>query len=272
MKALKVGVVQMTSTENIQENVNAVMASLEKLRSHHCDLICLPENALYLRIDKSKTVPSFNLKETFWAQFQEFSNRENCVVVLGSIAYAKGKKKYNATVVIEPKRKPRVVYEKIHLFDVDVVGAPPSRESDEFDHGRGPKIIKVKGWQIGLSICYDVRFSELYKYYAKKQVQLILVPAAFLVPTGRAHWHVLMRARAIETQAFLVAAAQCGVHTNAQNMKRDTFGHSLVVGPWGDVIIDLGGEGTAVHCELLSFEPIEHVRRQIPMAKHRRLR
>ncbi len=262
----------MTSNENVDENVKSVKVALEKLRGQKCDLICLPENALFLRIDKKKAVPSFTLKEAFWSDLQKFATDENCFLLIGSLAFSKGKKKYNSTVLVVPRKKPRVVYEKIHLFDVDVVGAPSSRESDEFTHGRTPKVITIKGWKIGLSICYDVRFSELYKHYAKKQVHLILVPSAFLVPTGQAHWHVLMRSRAIETQAYVVAPAQCGGHLGENGLKRDTFGHSLIVGPWGEVLFDLGGESATVHTEVLEMNHIEHVRKQIPMAKHRRLK
>lgn len=271
---MRVGVIQMTSTENVSANIKSALAALEKLRKKKCDIITLPENALYLAINKTKlqTAPHFSLKEIFWRKFQKFADKENCVIFVGSIPFLKSKKKYNATVMIAPDRAPRVVYKKIHLFDVDVVGAPPSRESDIFTHGSKPNIVKVKGWKVGLSICYDLRFSELYKFYAESGVDLILVPSAFLVPTGLAHWHVLLRARAIECQAYVVAAAQCGRHVNAQGMVRETFGHSLMVGPWGEVINDAGGKGEFLMVEDLTRERLNKVRTQIPMAKHRRLK
>lgn len=275
----------MTSGENVAANVKSALLALENLRDKKCDVITLPENALYLAINKnikknntgtSKTVAGFTLKENFWIKFQKFADKENCVIFVGSIQFQESKKKsnkkHNATVMIVPGCVPSVVYKKIHLFDVDVEGAPSVRESDTFIHGTKPKIVNVNGWKIGLSICYDVRFSELYKFYADNKVDLILVPAAFLVPTGQAHWHILLRARAIECQAYVVAAAQSGGHVNAQGLRRETFGHSLVVGPWGEVMHDAGGNGMALLVADLDKGRLSKVREQIPMSKHRRLK
>jgi deaminated glutathione amidase len=270
---LRVGILQTTSIDSVDANLSSVFKALAKLKNEKCDLICLPENALYLRLDRNKKIEAaFTLKEKFWAQFSEFATDNNVTILIGSIAFKKGKKSTNATVLIAPRKKPKIVYEKIHLFDVDVKGAPPSRESDFFARGRLPKTIQVCGWRIGLSICYDVRFSELYSMYAKKKVDLIMVPSAFLVPTGRAHWHALLRARAIESQAFVVAAAQSGGHKNTYGQTRETFGHSLVVGPWGEVQLDMGNSGESQAVIDLSIEEIQKVRVQIPMAQHRHLR
>jgi nitrilase len=129
--------------------------------------------------------------------------------------------------------------------------------------------MELKGWKIGLSICYDLRFSELFLTYAKQAVDLILVPSAFLVPTGRAHWHVLLRARAIEAQAYVLAAAQGGKHISGK-AQRETFGHTLAVGPWGEVISELEEAPGHIIIELRP-ESITKVREQIPMDGHRRL-
>ena len=269
---LKVGVVQMNSGEDVEANVAAAIGSLSQLKSESCDLVCFPENALFLRIDKKNKAPIFfNLKEKFWSAFTELSLEMNCHILLGSVPTLIGKKKYNSTVLVSPRKKPKIMYNKIHLFDVDVEGAPPSRESDVFNSGREPQILKIKNWNIGLSICYDVRFAELYSRYAKKNAHLLLVPSAFLVPTGEAHWHVLLRARAIESQCFLVAAAQSGGHTNSQGQRRDTFGHSLAVAPWGEVMLDLGSKGHSVGVIELDPSLLLKVRSQIPMAHHRKL-
>lgn len=268
---LRVGVVQLTSGEDVEANVRHVFYELEQLKSSKCDLICLPENALFLRIDKNKR-QAFDLKEDFWSQFQDFSRENKCSIMVGSVPIRRGKKCTNSTVFIAEGSKPKVVYDKIHLFDVDVKGAPPARESAVCHYGRQPQMIKLKGWSIGLSICYDVRFSELYLKYARKGVDLILIPAAFLVPTGQAHWHTLMRARAIESQSYVVAAAQCGGHLNKDNLRRETYGHSLAVGPWGEVLADLGNNGSGSVVLELDLNEIKKVRAQIPMSEHRRLK
>jgi predicted amidohydrolase len=170
-----------------------------------------------------------------------------------------------------PGHPARVVYVKTHLFDVDVEGAPPVRESDHFVGGGGPATVELKGWKFGLSICYDLRFAELYLKYAEA-VDVILIPSAFLVPTGQAHWHVLVRARAIENQCFVAAPAQSGEHTSvASGPSRRTFGHSLVVDPWGAVLLDMEHAPGAAVVEL-KRDLIEKARRQIPMQGHRRLR
>ncbi|MCB0351035.1 MAG: carbon-nitrogen hydrolase family protein [Bdellovibrionales bacterium] len=272
-KSLKVAVVQMTSVDDVHANVQSVMHILSELRGKSCDLVCLPENALFLRINKKSdlAVGALNLKEDFWRDFQKFSKAQKCALIFGSVSVRRGKKCVNATVVVLPGQAPKVVYEKIHLFDVDVKGAPPVRESDYYVAGRKPQILKFKGWNIGLSICYDMRFSELYAKYAKKNAHLLLVPAAFLVPTGRAHWHVLLRARAIESQAFVVSAAQSGGHKNKQGDTRETYGHSLIVNPWGEVLSDLGEDGAAMTILTLQPEDLQNMRRQIPMVHHRRL-
>ena len=232
-ESLRVGVVQMTSGEDVSQNVETVLQAFERLRSRRCDLICLPENVLFFRGTGTIELHTFNLKERFWGTFQEYADANECMIFFGSIPLRVRSHRVNATVLVRPQKKPQVVYEKIHLFDANVEGAPVQRESDLFKHGAKPKLLSHRGWNIGLSICYDVRFAELYAYYARKNAHLILVPAAFLVPTGRDHWQVLLRARAIESQAYVVAAAQCGKHGSVQGQQRETYGHSLVADPWG---------------------------------------
>ncbi|MEO0337565.1 MAG: nitrilase-related carbon-nitrogen hydrolase [Pseudomonadota bacterium] len=162
-------------------------------------------------------------------------------------------------------------YSKIHLFDVDVEGQKPIRESDDFVAGTAPKIIEIEGWRIGLSICYDIRFSELYLHYVKSGVDLIAIPAAFLPPTGEAHWEVLQRARAIEAQCFVVSSAQSGEHQSVRSgAKRVSYGHGLAVDPWGRVLLNMGTEVGAEQM-VLSRSLLSRVRGQIPMGSHRKL-
>jgi predicted amidohydrolase len=155
------------------------------------------------------------------------------------------------------------------LFDVEVAGAPPVRESDYFNGGSEARVVEIDGWKFGLSICYDLRFAELYLRYAREKADVILVPSAFLVPTGEAHWHVLLRARAIEAQCFVAAPAQSGEH-HSDSQVRKTYGHSLVVDPWGKVLAELK-ESPQIQVVELDRELITKARRQIPMGGHRRL-
>ena len=273
-QSLLVGVVQMCSTDDVEQNVNAALNALNALRG--CRLICLPENALFLRMSKENSSTVFDLTEPFWQRFQEFATANKADILIGSVPLknrrsGKNGKPTNSTIWIQASGEIGPTYDKIHLFDVDVKGAPPVRESDSFAYGESPQMIEIDGWRIGLSICYDVRFAELYSWYAERDAHLILVPAAFLVPTGEAHWHTLLRARAIESQAFVVAAAPSGGHRNVRDERRETFGHSLVVDPWGEVLVDIENRGATEVAVELDPARLTKVREQIPQSTHRRL-
>lgn len=274
---LRVGVIQLTSTDSVEKNLKAIFlqlkAVLKKSRGKKLDLVCLPENCLFVRAKTGSFAGfDFNLGEDFWGEFQAWSKTNSCDLVFGSIPFNDGERTYNATIHVTASGvKP--VYNKIHLFDVDVKGAPASRESEFFTHGSKPHILRVRGWDIGLTICYDIRFSELFLHYAKLGVHAILIPSAFLVPTGKAHWHILNRARAIESQAYTLSPAQAGIHksTVIKGAKRETYGHSLAVDPWGKIIKELKPRKPGSFVVELMSEALSVVRQQIPMAGHRRL-
>lgn len=179
---------------------------------------------------------------------------------------------YNSSVIISDEGKIETSYQKIHLFDIQLAGQKAIRESDVFRHGEGPGIFTINGWKIAQSICYDLRFAELYSQYAREQVDVILVPSAFLTKTGEAHWEVLLRARAIESQCYVVASAQVGCHESTRGSgRRETYGHSMVVEPWGAIAAHLGGSQKQTSVCSLSKAKIESTRTQIPMAQHRRI-
>lgn len=269
---LKVAVCQMTSIDDVEKNLEQILELLGQVPDG-VDLVCFPENSLYLRLHRASETPKMTVSEPCLARLQGVVDQRKFDLFLGSAPMANRLgRPGNATVYFTPGITPKVVYKKVHLFDVDVKGAPPVRESDHFAHGDEPHVMEIKSWRIGLSICYDLRFSELYSKYAREGVHLILIPSAFLVPTGAAHWHILVRARAIESQAYVIAAAQAGEHVGVHGERRSTYGHSLAVDPWGDVLADLGETGPKV--EVVTLEPacLERVWRQIPQAQHRRLR
>jgi len=188
-------------------------------------------------------------------------------VHLGSLALlGEGGKLVNRGFVIDDVGAVRARYDKIHLFDVDLPTGESWRESAMYEAGREAVIVPdTPVGKLGLTICYDLRFPELFQRLSEAGADLIAVPAAFTVPTGRAHWQVLMRARAIEAELFVVAAAQAGHHEDG----RDTYGHSLVVDPWGEVIVEMGGEPGLAFAEI-DLSRIAEVRARIPVHRHRR--
>jgi len=171
---------------------------------------------------------------------------------------------YNTEVVVDPRGAIAARYRKIHLFDVDIPGGATLRESDATCAGDELVVVEIGGARVGLSICYDVRFPELYRRLVKDRgTEVLLVPAAFTAHTGAAHWHLLLRARAIEDQAWVVAAAQWGQH----NEKRQSFGHTLVVDPWGTLVGEQAtGDGVVV--ATLDGETVAQRRTQMPCLSH----
>jgi predicted amidohydrolase len=197
----------------------------------------------------------------------EAAARHRIWLHLGSLAVlADGGKIANRAFVIDREGRVRATYDKLHLFDVDLPTGESWRESNVYSAGSG--VVLVNGTpvgKLGLTICYDLRFPGLFAQLAEADADVIAVPAAFTVPTGKAHWHVLLRARAIEAGLFIVAAAQVGQHEDG----RQTYGHSLVVDPWGDVLLDMGAEGGVGFADI-DLKRISDVRSRIPALNHRR--
>jgi len=265
---LTVAICQLTSTNNIQHNINCIKKLISQITEQQkVDFIGFPENALYLKTDEAdKFEGAFLLSDPIIQDLSEFCSRAQVTVHLGSINLIQDENIYNCSLWLEPGQAPEAIYKKIHLFDVEV-GDQKLQESDTYSHGENPKVFDFKGWKLGFSICYDLRFSELFYTYAKQQVDLILVPSAFLVSTGTAHWHTLLKARAIECQSYVLAAAQSGPHGG----KRNSYGHSLCVDPWGKIIAEVETVSPDFFIVELSKGKIDKVRSQIPMSSHRRL-
>lgn len=272
MNEVTVGLIQMSSGENTQENLRHLKKSFKALQIQKANLVVTPENSLFMRVRKSTPIHKFSLEDDpVIEELQSVVDQGDTSLILGSIPLKKNSPKVgNSMVFMAPGQKPKVIYEKIHLFDVDVEGQPSVRESDIFSPGEEPACFEFMGFKFGLSICYDLRFSELYSIYAKQEVDAVLIPSAFLVPTGRAHWEVLIRARAIESQCYTLAPAQGGTSKGADEAFRETYGHSLAVDPWGEVLLELDSENVTGIVKLERAK-LKKVRSQIPMAGHRRL-
>lgn len=202
------------------------------------------------------------------AQLSQAAGRAGIWVHAGSIAVENesGDKLANRTLVIGPDGEVRARYDKMHLFDVDLSTGERWRESGAYAGGDGPVAVATPLGLMGLSICYDLRFPQLYSTLIAAEVDVITAPAAFTVPTGKAHWHTLLIARAIEAEAFVIAAAQSGLHEDG----RQTYGHSLVVDPWGEVLLDMR-EGVGLGFVDLDLTRIAAVRTQIPVHANRRI-
>lgn len=268
---IRVALAQLTSTDDFASNLQQVKQALAQI-DQPVDLVSFPENTFYFRIRKDTGLQPVTLQDPFWQELREWCTKQDCALHIGGTPVSENGIVYNAKVWVTSEGV-QTIYRKMHLFDVEVRGQASLRESDFFAKGHEPRTLTLKDWKIGLSICYDLRFAELYNCYAKEEVDLILVPSAFLVKTGEAHWHTLLRARAIENQCYVIAAAQGGVHVSPNSTDtRHTYGHSLAVDPWGEVLVDLkDASGPVVRCVELSKARIHDVRQQIPMRQHRRL-
>lgn len=279
--SLSIALVQMTTVDSLDANLvkfESIFNTIKKLQEEQessekpLDLICFPENCLYMRVKTTNPIVGFELSHSCFVRMGEWARRLKTCIHLGSVPLIIDGMLYNSSLWLSEEGVIQVGYQKVHLFDIALEGKTPHRESDIFERGKEPRTHNFKGWRVGESICYDVRFSELYSQYAHENVDVILVPSAFLEETGKAHWEVLLRARAIESQCYVVASAQVGSHRSIQypELERRTYGKSMIIDPWGTVELNLGeSEGVQIHH--LHKDRINNVRTQIPMANHRRL-
>jgi deaminated glutathione amidase len=269
---LKIAVAQLNSSDSIQKNIEQINSLVDQAHAADCKICFFPENSLYMRIVEGEAVPVFEHSSTEIAQLAQRARDKSINLHFGSLPFKDlDGHTYNASLWITADGSWRVSYRKIHLFDIQLQGQKPIRESDVFKSGLGPELLEFEQWKFGQSICYDLRFAELYSVYGKLGVDAILVPAAFLVPTGVAHWETLLRARAIENQCYVIAAAQAGAHKSTRQLaQRETYGHSLIIDPWGKVQECLA-DGIGLIVGELDRGLINKVRQQIPMASHRKL-
>lgn len=266
---MKIALAQLNSNDEISVNLASIQTAIEQAASEKAEIVFFPENALFFRISNTDKVKPIKVDGAEVSSLSEMCKRKSIAVHLTTAIEDAGAV-YNASIFIDKNGVAKKLYNKIHLFDIALVGQAPIRESDSFKHGAEPVVFEYEGLKFASSICYDIRFAELYSFYAKNEVDVILVPAAFLVKTGIAHWEVLLRARAIESQCYVLAPAQHGVHrSNASTSTRETYGHSMAVGPWGEILA-LKEEGVGLLFAEINKDEIKKVRTQIPMRSHRR--
>lgn len=259
------------STTGIHPGANreALVHAAEQAGAGGARILFTPEMSGLLDRDSSRAAESLRVpdEDQTLAACREAAQRHSLWMHIGSLAVlADDGKVANRGFVIDSDGEIRATYDKIHLFDVDLPTGESWRESNVYS--AGSRVVLVDDTPVGtlgLTICYDLRFPGLFARLAESGADLIAVPAAFTVPTGRAHWHVLLRARAIEAGLYVVAAAQVGRHEDG----RSTFGHSLVVDPWGEVLLDME-ERPGVEFSDIDLGRIAEVRSRIPALDHRR--
>jgi len=267
---MRVAAIQMTSGAEVAANLAAAADLLGRAAAAGAQFIVLPENFAYLDADEAGRLA---ITENFGAgpiqAFLAHTARTHGVWLVGGTTPIRGledRRAYSASLLYGPDGECKARYDKIHLFDVGVPGAEESyRESATAIPGVRPVVHAASVGRIGLAVCYDVRFPALFHELGERGMDLLALPAAFTVPTGEAHWHVLLRARAIESLCYVVAAAQCGEHAGG----RRTYGHSLIVGPWGDVLAECPAGPGFVAAEV-DIMRVERLRTRFPALEHRR--
>lgn len=267
---LNVVICQLTSTNSVDSNHAQIKKLLESIpHPQEVDLITLPENCFFMRMKEGESVQYLTLDNPLFQYYKDFAKQNNLLIHIGATPLQIKDQKYNATVVVMPDGAIESPYQKIHLFDIQLENQKPVRESDAFTKGSEPKMISYLGWNLAFTICYDLRFSELFLYYQLKMADAVFIPSAFLVDTGKAHWEVLNRARAIEGQYYVISAAQGGTHSET----RKTFGNSIAVDPWGQVIAQQKDDSQPSFISVrLDKGVVAKVRKQIPMKDHRRMK
>jgi predicted amidohydrolase len=252
-----------------QANARALVAAVGQAAAGGAAILFTPEMSGLLDRDRERSAAKLRTEaaDPVLAAVRTAAARAGIWVHLGSLAIRdpEGAKLRNRAYLIDGEGKIRACYDKLHLFDVDLATGESWRESESYAPGAGAVVADSPVGPLGLSICYDLRFPDLYRALTDAGARLLAIPAAFTVPTGRAHWHVLMRARAIEAGVYVVAAAQSGRHEDG----RETYGHSLVVGPWGDVLLDME-EGEGLGFAEFDLAEVEAVRARLPAIRHRR--
>ncbi|MGE4170047.1 MAG: carbon-nitrogen hydrolase family protein [Candidatus Margulisiibacteriota bacterium] len=264
---LSVGLIQLNSGPDREKNMSKVLEMVQEAIHKGAEFILLPEN-YSLRGDnldpltKGESVPGPSL-----VPLMELARNHGVWILAGSFSekLSNHSKVRNTSALIDYRGEMVAKYSKMHLFDVEI-GNKIMRESQTFQAGEEPVLTSVKGIKTGLSICYDLRFPGLFQGYSKAGAEMICVPSSFTTPTGRSHWESLLRARAIENQAFVLAPNQVGVGAR----KVPTFGHSMVVGPWGEVICCGSETKEEVLVVSLDFESLRQIREQFPVLKHRK--
>lgn len=266
----KIALLQMCSGIDPNRNFETIRDAAYAAREGGAQMLFTPEMSLLLDRNRARAaehiVPQDQSDHV--AMLRNIAEECSLTLALGSMAVAvPGGRNANRSMVFPPSGERPVTYDKIHMFDVELATGETWRESAAYRPGDAVVTVSdTPVGRLGLAVCYDLRFPALFGELGNRRCDAIAVPAAFTKPTGAAHWHVLLRARAIEASAFVIAAAQVGRHEDG----RETYGHSLVIDPWGDVLLDMGGEAPGLAFCDINLARVAEVRAQVPALANRR--
>ncbi|AEG49196.1 Nitrilase/cyanide hydratase and apolipoprotein N-acyltransferase [Sphingobium chlorophenolicum L-1] len=267
---MRAAIFQMTSGIDPAANAAAIAEMAARARGEGADMLFTPEMAGYLDRDRQRAAATLRSEadDPVLAAVREAAAKQGLWVHLGSLPLKDERadgRWANRSFMIDDSGEIRARYDKIHLFDVDLATGESWRESSVYGPGERVVAVDTPWARMGLSVCYDMRFPDLYRALTNAGATVLLTPAAFTVPTGKAHWHILLRARAIEAGCFVIAAAQTGHHADG----RDTYGHSLIADPWGDIVLEMGEQPGLALAEI-DLSRIEDVRGRVPALANRR--
>lgn len=266
----RIAVLQMTSGIDPEANFAAIRDAALRAAGGGAAMLFTPEMSLLLDRDRQRAAAHIVAAEhsSFTGRLGALADETGVTIALGSMAVAVADGRWaNRAMLFAPGGAAPVTYDKMHMFDVDLASGESWRESNAYR--AGDRVVVAEGTpvgRLGLAICYDLRFPALFEALGQQGCDVIAIPAAFTVPTGEAHWHVMLRARAIEASAYVVAAAQVGAHDDG----RKTYGHSLVVDPWGEIVLDMGGAEPGLGFAEIDPARIAQVRAQVPSLANRR--
>ncbi len=271
---MRAAVIQLSSQDDVTKNLERVRALVAEAARSGAELVALPENFAFMGEETQKREIAESTEESnrgpITSAIVDAAREHRIWIVAGGMPEASGDaaRPFNTSLLVAPEGRVIARYRKIHLFDVDLPDGTKALESGATRAGSEPVVAEVGAGstKLGMTICYDVRFPELYRKLVAEGVRIVTVPAAFTLTTGKDHWHVLLRARAIENQVFVLAPAQHGRHPRG----RLTYGKSLIVDPWGDVLAQCG-EGEGIALARLDFAAQDRVRASLPCLSHRRL-
>lgn len=267
---MRAAIFQMTSGIDPAANAAAIVEMAARAKGEGADMLFTPEMAGYLDRDRQRAAATLRSEadDPVLAAVRDAAAKQGLWVHLGSLPLKDERadgRWANRSFMIDDSGAIRARYDKIHLFDVDLATGESWRESSVYGPGEQVVAVDTPWARMGLSVCYDMRFPDLYRALTNAGATVLLTPAAFTVPTGKAHWHILLRARAIEAGCFVIAAAQTGHHADG----RDTYGHSLIADPWGDIVLEMGEQAGLALAEI-DLSRIEDVRGRVPALANRR--
>lgn len=268
-ETLRAACVQITGKPRVEDNIALIDPMIRAAAAKGADLICLPEicNLVQKNREEQRKQVRTEAEDKALAAFRDLARELGVWIHAGSLAIRpdEGDRLANRGFLIAPDGSIRAKYDKIHMFDVDLENAESYRESFSYRPGDRAVLAETPWGGYGMGVCYDVRFPGLFRDLAGAGARILTMPACFTQPTGRAHWHVLLRARAIENGCFVIAAAQCGAHEDG----RKTYGHSLIIDPWGEVLADAGPDQGIILADL-DMARVDEVRGMVPSLKNGR--